>query len=179
MRIIAGERKGLRLHAPRGSAVRPTSDRVKEAMFNLVRDVSGARVLDAYAGSGALGLEALSRGAAAVVLVERDASSARLARRNIERVGLEGADLVTTTIEAHLRREAESARQYDLVLVDPPYEAADRAITMLAKLLPPVLSVGASVVVETDRSLEPRLPLDHVTSRTYGSTRLTVFRSQT
>jgi 16S rRNA (guanine966-N2)-methyltransferase len=177
MRIIAGERRGLRLHAPRGGDVRPTSDRVKEAIFNLVRDVEGARVLDAYAGSGALGLEALSRGASHVDLVERDARAAALCRRNVERVRLEGARVIVGTVEAHLRREAAAARRYDLVLIDPPYDAALQAMKMLAKLLPPVLDEAAHVVVESERGLEPVLPLELETSRTYGSTRVSVFRA--
>lgn len=177
MRIIAGERRGARLLAPSGAEVRPTSDRVKEAIFNLVREIRGARVLDAYAGTGALGLEALSRGADEVVLVERDARTAELARRNVDKVGLQGARVVTGTIESHLRREAASARRYDLVLVDPPYSAAVRSMKMLAKLLPPVLADNALVVVESARDLEPRLPLELETTRTYGSTRVSVFRS--
>lgn len=177
MRIIAGERKGLRLHAPRGGDVRPTSDRVKEAIFNLVHDVGGARVLDAYAGSGALGLEALSRGASQVDLVERDRTAAALAQRNVERVGLEGARVVVGSVEAHLRREAAAARRYDLVLIDPPYDAAPQTMKMLAKLLPPVLDEAARVVVETDHRIEPGLPLALETSRTYGSTRVSVFRA--
>jgi len=157
--------------------VRPTSDRVKEAIFNLVWDVSESRVLDAYAGTGALGLEALSRGAAEVRLVERDRQTAMLARRNVEKVGLEGAEVVVSTIEAYLRREASIESRYDLVLIDPPYGEAARAMKMLAKLLPPVLSDSATVVVETDRSVEPKLPLELATSRTYGATRVSVFRS--
>jgi 16S rRNA (guanine966-N2)-methyltransferase len=176
MRIIAGARKGLRLRAPRGRSVRPTSDRVKEAIFNLVRDFEGARVLDAYAGSGALGLEALSRGASEVVLVERDRGTAALTQRNAETVGLAGVEIVVGTIEAHLRREAAAARRYDLVLIDPPYEAGERAMKMLAKLLPPVLHEASLVVVESAATVEPVLPLALETSRTYGSTRLTVFR---
>ena len=167
----------MRLHAPRGSAIRPTSDRVKEAIFNLAWNVDGARVLDVYAGSGALGLEALSRGASEVVLVERDPQALKLARRNVDKVALRGAELVVGTIEAHLRREASIGRRYDLVLIDPPYGDAARAMKMLAKLLPPVLSPDALIVVETDRAIEPSLPLELETSRTYGSTRVSVFRS--
>ena len=157
--------------------MRPTSDRVKEAMFNLVRDVSGARVLDAYAGTGALGLEALSRGASQVHLVERDRQTAMLARRNVDKIGLEGVAVVGGSVESHLRREAAGMSRYDLVLIDPPYGEAVRVMKMLAKLLPPVLADGAAVVVETDRRVEPSLPLELATSRTYGSTRVSVFRS--
>ena len=107
-------------------------------MFNLVRDVADARVLDGYAGTGALGLEARSRGASDVVLVERDRQAARLARRNVDKVALAGVDLVIGTIEAHLRQEVAAARRYDLVLIDPPYGEAARAMKMLAKLLPPL-----------------------------------------
>jgi len=177
MRIIAGERRGTRLHSPRGTLVRPTSDRAREAIFNLVRDLEGAHVLDAYAGTGALGLEALSRGAERVVLVERDARTAALTRRNVEKVGLAGATVVVDRAETHLRREAARGNRYDLVLIDPPYEDATRAVKTLSELLPPVLARGARVVVETDRAVEPDLPLERQTSRTYGSTRISVYRA--
>ena len=178
MRIIAGARRGVRLVTPRGSEVRPTGDRVKEAIFNLVRDdLLDARVLDAYAGTGSLGLEALSRGAAEVSLVERERTAAELVRRNIEKVALDGARLVSGTIEGHLRREAAAARRYHLVLVDPPYGETAHAMKMLAKLLPPVLAERAVVVVESDKAFEPNLPLELETDRTYGSTRISVFRA--
>lgn len=176
MRIIAGERRGVRLHSPRGALARPTADRVREAIFNIVREIEGAIVLDIYAGTGALGLEALSRGAGRVVLVERDARMAALTRRNVEKVGLEGASVVLDAAETHLRREAARGNRYDLVLIDPPYDEAARAMKILSRLLPPVLASGARVVVETDRSLEPELPLELQTSRTYGATRVSVFR---
>lgn len=178
MRIIAGERRGVRLNAPRGTAVRPTSDRVRESIFNLVREIGGAQVLDAYAGTGALGLEALSRGAERVVLVERDTRTAELTRRNVDKVGLQGASVVVSSIETHLKREVARGNRYDLVLIDPPYGEARRAMKTLSKLLPPVLAPGAHVVVETDRASEPHLPLERATSRIYGSTRVTVFRAQ-
>jgi 16S rRNA (guanine966-N2)-methyltransferase len=177
MRIIAGERRGVRLHPFRGTTVRPTGDRVREAIFNLVRDLEGAQVLDAYAGTGALGLEALSRGAERAVLVDSDARAVALARRNVEKVGLSGASVFNGTVEAHLRREAKRSNRYDLVLIDPPYTEAARAMRTLSNLLPPVLAGNARVVVETNRSLEPALPFEQETSRTYGSTRVTIFQA--
>ena len=89
VRVVAGEFKGRRLHAPRGAGTRPTADRVREALFSILGDVSGARVLDLYAGSGALGIEALSRGAESVVFVERDRGALAALRRNLDAVGVD------------------------------------------------------------------------------------------
>ena len=109
MRVVAGEFGGRRLRAPRGAGTRPTADRVREALFSMLGDVSGARVLDLYAGSGALGIEALSRGAASAVFVERDAQAAATIRRNLDELGTEGdvrrqdAHGVPGRVPGHLR----------------------------------------------------------------------------
>ena len=121
MRIIAGSRKGHTIVAPRGRDTRPTSDRVRENVFNLVGPVDGATVLDLYAGSGAMGMEALSRGAARAVFVERDGEAVRAIERNLDKLRLGGTVLRQDAVTA-LAAEAGSGRKYDLVLVDPPYD---------------------------------------------------------
>jgi 16S rRNA (guanine966-N2)-methyltransferase len=175
MRIVAGSRKGQRIDAPKGIRTRPTGDRVREAVFSIVGPVDGVAVLDLFAGSGAMGLEALSRGAATCVFVERDRSAVRVIGANLEKLGLEGATVVAADVGAGLRGERERARRYDLVLVDPPYDEWDRHAAVLADLLPAVVADGARVVVETSDRVEPELPFDLVMTRRYGSARITVF----
>jgi 16S rRNA (guanine966-N2)-methyltransferase len=175
MRIIAGSRKGARIFAPRGSVVRPTADRVREAIFNLVGPVDGAEVLDLYAGSGAMGLEALSRGAARVTFVESDVEAARAIVRNLGKLQLEGATVLRDEAARRLARDAAGGRRYDLVLIDPPYRMLARILPALAAHLPTVVAPDGLAVVESDAQEEPELPLPKRTSRRYGSARVTVF----
>ena len=176
MRIIAGSRKGHTIQAPRGRETRPTSDRVRENVFNLVGPVDGAAVLDLYAGSGALGLEALSRGAARAVFVERDGEAARSIDRNLEKLRLAGTVLRRDAVSA-LAAEAGSGRKYDLVLVDPPYDMYPQLQPQLARYLPAVLAEDGLLVLETDVRVEPELPLRQRTSRKYGQARITVYEA--
>jgi 16S rRNA (guanine966-N2)-methyltransferase len=177
MRIIAGSHKGHTIRAPRGRDTRPTSDRVRENVFNLVGPVDGAAVLDLYAGSGAMGLEALSRGAGKAVFVERDADAVRAIERNLDKLRLSGTILRQDAVTA-LATEAGSHRKYDLVLVDPPYEMYPDVQPQLARYLPALLSADGLVVVETDARLEPELPLPQRTSRKYGQARITIFEAE-
>ena len=153
-RIIAGAARGRRLAVPGGTRTRPTSDRAREGLFATVTAVhgplTGAGVLDLYAGSGAMGLEALSRGAGRVVLVESDASAARAIRANIAAVGLPGAELVTGRVAAVLGRGPLAGASFDVVLADPPYAAADQEITQMLTALQAGgwLATGALVAVE-------------------------------
>ena len=172
MRIIAGAYRGRRIAAPKGIATRPTCDRVREAAFNLIGPVDGASVLDLFAGSGALGLEALSRGAASVTFVESDKDACRTIADNLAKLRLTGARVACADAVWTLRRET---RSYDLVLVDPPYEAWAGLETRLAEHLPRVLAPDGLLVVETGARTEPALPLPIRTSRRYGSARLTLF----
>jgi len=174
MRIIAGSHKGHTIHVPRGRDTRPTSDRVRENVFNILGPVDGAAVLDLYAGSGAMGLEALSRGAIRAVFVERDSEAARTIERNLDKLKLSGTVLRQDAVTA-LATEAGSGRKYDLVLVDPPYDMYADIQPKLARYLPSVLADDAVVVVETDARIEPDLPLAHRTSRKYGAARITVY----
>jgi 16S rRNA (guanine966-N2)-methyltransferase len=173
VRIIAGSHKGARIFPPKGAGTRPTSDRAREAAFDLIGPVEGARVLDLYAGSGAMGLEALSRGASSAVLVESDRGACRTIERNLTKLGLTGARIVCEDVLRFLATERGTA--YDLVLVDPPYEMVESLRMRLAIHLPHVVAEGGIVVFETAAADEPELPLTLRTSRRYGSARITLF----
>lgn len=171
MRVIAGELKGRTLVAPRGWRVRPTSDRVREAIFSALGDLEGVRVLDLYCGTGALAIEALSRGAAAAVLVDRDT---RPALGNVERLGLSGrAELVRTDAPRWLaaRGAAPAAPRFDLVFVDAPYRLADRVGKQLDTHLPALLAERGRAVVESGAGRPLRLEsLQLLRQRRYGGT---------
>jgi 16S rRNA (guanine966-N2)-methyltransferase len=171
VRIIAGSKRGHRIEAPAGRGTRPTSDRVRENVFNILGPVDDAVVLDLYAGSGAMGLEALSRGASRAVFVERDGAAARAIEQNLDKLRLHGTVLRQDALAA---LSAET-RKYDLVLVDPPYEMYADIEPQLARYLPRLLAEDAVVVVETDARTQPQLPLDQRTSRRYGTARITVY----
>ena len=176
MRIVAGSRKGHRIAAPKGRGTRPTGDRVREAAFNLIGPVEDATVLDLYAGSGAMGMEALSRGARRCVFAESDREACRVLAANLAKLRLTGALVHCRDALAVAREEAAAGRAYDLVLADPPYGEWARLEARLAELLPAVLAPDGLAVVETDARVEPVLPLEPVTSRRYGSARITLFR---
>jgi 16S rRNA (guanine966-N2)-methyltransferase len=175
MRIIAGSRKGARIFAPRGHDTRPTGDRVREAAFNLIGPVDGMHVLDLYAGSGAMGLEALSRGAESATFVESDRAAAETVVRNVEKLSLAGATVLREEAARKLAADAAAGRRYDLVLIDPPYGNLPGLLPMLSAHLPAVVAPEGLVVVESAARDEPELPLPKRTSRRYGSARITVF----
>lgn len=162
-RIIAGTAGGRTLRTPPGSGTRPTSDRVREAVFSALdaRDaVRGARVLDLFAGSGALGLEAASRGAASVVLVESDRRAADVIATNARDLGLPGVRVVRGTVSAHLANDPGPDDAADLVFVDPPYDLDEGALgAVLDRLCGGWLAPDALLVVErSTRSPEPGWP---------------------
>lgn len=173
MRIVGGSKKGARIFAPKGASTRPTSDRVREAIFAILGPVEGASVLDLFAGSGALGLEALSRGAASATLVESDPAAVKTIERNLEKLGLEGR-IVRSDATRYVARTNE---RYDVVFVDPPYEMVESLRMPLAEHLPRVLADGGSVVFETAAGVAPELPLPVRSTRRHGSTQLTVFET--
>ncbi|HEY7197655.1 MAG TPA: 16S rRNA (guanine(966)-N(2))-methyltransferase RsmD [Gaiellaceae bacterium] len=176
MRIIAGSHRGARIFAPKGLDTRPTGDRAREAAFNLIGAVGGMEVLDLFAGSGAMGLEALSRGAERVTFVDEDRLAAQAIDRNLEKLGLE-ARVYRDDAGRRLAADAAAGRQYDLVLIDPPYRMLKGFLPVLASHLPAVVAPGGLVVVESDAREEPELPLPLRTSRRYGSARITVFEA--
>lgn len=162
-RIIAGRAGGRRLQTPKGDQTRPTSDRVREALFSAIESWAGSlhdlRFLDLYAGSGAIGLEAWSRGAAAVTLVESDRRTADLVRANARSVGCDIADVVARSVAAVLAETARSS--YDIVFSDPPYPLSDETLADDLALLAGNgwLADGALVIVERSRrSPEPTWP---------------------
>lgn len=198
-RIISGAAGGLRLQSPPGATTRPTSDRVREAMFSRLGHeglLDATRVLDLYAGSGALGLEALSRGARSAVWVEQSQAAARAIRRNLAATRLGAGEVVTDRVERYLARPG-AGEPFDLVLADPPYPLGEDELAAVLHQLAQGhwLSAQAVVVVErSDRSPEPRWPtaagptgpdstvpgatasgstaLDRYDDRRYGETRL-------
>jgi 16S rRNA (guanine966-N2)-methyltransferase len=180
MRVIAGSLGGRRLKAPRGRVTRPTSDRVREALFAMLGDVEGARVLDLFAGTGALGIEAISRGAARAVFVERDAAVANVLRGNLASLELEPP--VVEVRRADALSALQSARSdeetYDLVFIDPPYSQAQDRGPELAAMLPPLLRPAARIVLESDRRAPLELGLEIERHRRYGDTSITIHRHQ-
>jgi 16S rRNA (guanine966-N2)-methyltransferase len=169
MRVIAGEFGGRELVAPRGRATRPTSDRVREALFSILGDVSGARVLDLFAGSGALAIEALSRGAGEATLVDSASAPIQAIRRNLDALGIE-AETVRQPALRWLQAARSHARQYDLVFLDPPYRQASTLGRELTSALTPILAGDARVVAESDRRSPLGLELELLDERRYGDT---------
>jgi 16S rRNA (guanine966-N2)-methyltransferase len=177
VRVIAGELKGQRLVAPRGWKVRPTSDRVREAIFSALGErVSGARVLDLYCGTGALAIEALSRGATAAVLVDQDS---RPALGNVQRLGLaDRTELVRSEVGRWLHQvsSAGAAGKFDLVFVDAPYRLADRVATDLNQHLPELLAAAGRAVVESGARRPLRIEsLEPLRQRRYGAADVTIY----
>jgi len=180
-RIIAGEAGGRRLAVPAGRSTRPTSDRAREGLFSTVvailGSLTGVTVLDLYAGSGAVGLEALSRGASDVLLIEGDSRASAVIRRNIAIVDLPGARLVNDRVDRALRRGPGEASRRQLVFADPPYSMADDELAATLAVLAERnwLAAEALVIIERDaRSGAPTWPAGYAEdrSRRYGETTL-------
>jgi 16S rRNA (guanine966-N2)-methyltransferase len=172
LRVSGGELRGRRLRVPRGArALRPTTERVREAIFSILGDVSGARVLDLFCGTGALGIEAISRGAAAATLVDRHPVAAR---QNVEALELgDRAEVVGGDATRFLRQAPEAG--FELVLCDPPYKLADRLANDLDPLIRRVLAGGGRVVVESSPGRPVPLSLALLTERRYGDTLVRVY----
>ena len=178
MRIVAGRYGGRRLSAPRGGGTRPTSDRVREALFSLLGPLDGVRVLDLYAGSGALGIEALSRGAAEATFVDSAARAVRAVEDNLRTLAIEGAAVHRQDARAFLRKASAAGRQYDLVFLDPPYRRAAGLGPELSRALPALLAPAARVVSESDRRSPLELALTLGVERRYGDTLIRIHESQ-
>ena len=183
-RIISGKAGSLTLEVP-AAGTRPTSDRVRESLFSALESadvIRDASVLDLFAGSGALGLEAASRGATRVELVERSGPAAAIARRNAGKVvrALRGSctvDVHAVSVATFLRRVAASGASgtFDVVFIDPPYDLADEDLSEALQLLVPLVHADATIVIErASRSIEPTLPegLEHLRQKKYGDTTL-------
>lgn len=184
MRVIGGAAKGRRLKAPKGQAVRPTADRVKEALFNILpRDLSGARILDLFAGSGNLSIEALSRSAAHAVLIESSEQSAAIIRENLRHVGFTAqAEVWVAPVARSLRTLARRSDSFDYIFLDPPYdrELAGDSLELIARC--DLLRAGGTLVIEHSarerlNEIYGRLRLHD--QRRYGDTRLSFYRIST
>ena len=170
MRVIAGRYGGRHLQAPAGAATRPTSDRVREALFSVLgARVEGARVLDLFAGSGALGLEALSRGAERVTFVDSAPAALRVLRANLAALGAD-AEVVRADAVRWLRAASGGERQYSLVFLDPPYRQAATLGAELSDVLQAVLGPDALVISESDRRAPLELTMPTTDERRYGDT---------
>jgi len=186
MRVIAGHLGGRRLKAPKGRLTRPTSERVREALFAMLGELPGeGSVLDLFAGTGALGIEALSRGAGRAVFVERDAQVVRVLKDNLRSLGLEtqAAEVRCADALAALRGARGRQETYDLVFIDPPYRQASSSIgdrwgPELSAMLPSVLARGARIVVESDRRAPLQLDIEVERQRRYGDSSITIHRHQ-
>ena len=174
MRVVAGTLRGRPLVAPEGSATRPTTDRVREATFNSLDShgvIDDAVVADLFAGSGALGIEALSRGARSCTFVERDRDALRAVRANVDKLGLGDRSVI---VASDVFAGVATLREVDLVLADPPYgfDAWDR----LLGALEPILARDAMVVLESDRPIEPRIGWEEIRAKRYSRTWVTFLR---
>ncbi|MCW2966930.1 MAG: methyltransferase, partial [Solirubrobacteraceae bacterium] len=167
MRVIAGRLGGRRLVAPKGDATRPTADRVREALFSVLGDVSDLTVLDLFAGSGALGIEALSRGAREAVFVERAAPALAALTQNLEALGIE-AQIHRGDARGFVGNASRSGRTYDLVFLDPPYRDAERLGRELD--LGSVIAPAGRLVTESDNRSPLDIDLPIRFERRYGDT---------
>jgi 16S rRNA (guanine966-N2)-methyltransferase len=176
MRVIAGRYRGRRLRAPRGTVTRPTSERVREGLFSMLGALDGARVLDLFAGTGALGIEALSRGAEQVVFVERDRRAVEALRANLAALELDEEQALLRREDAHraVKTAREQEETYDLLLIDPPYGRVRELGPELSALLAP----GGRLVAESDRRAPPQLQLALVKERRYGDTEIRIYRQE-
>ncbi|MBX7258326.1 MAG: 16S rRNA (guanine(966)-N(2))-methyltransferase RsmD [Candidatus Hydrogenedentes bacterium] len=180
LRVIAGQAKGIRLEAPKGTRVRPTLDRVREALFSILGpDIPGCRFADLFTGTGANGIEALSRGAAAVVFVDNDPRSLECVRTNVEKARLGAqATLRRLSIPAGLRQLAANGQRFDLIFADPPFEYRDYSSLLAAVSEAELLNPEGSLVLE--HAKEAEIPekigtLRRYRHETYGSVGLSFF----
>jgi 16S rRNA (guanine966-N2)-methyltransferase len=180
VRIIGGTARGRRLHGPRGRLIRPTPDRVREAVFDILGEVSGQEVLDLFAGTGAMGLEALSRGASWCTFVDRGREALELTARNAALCGFANVEVIRADPSRGLRRLQERGRRYDLVFCDPPYGRGLVPKTLARLEASPLLAPEAVIVAEhapTD-ALKGVGRLRPSESRRYGDVQITFFTQE-
>jgi 16S rRNA (guanine966-N2)-methyltransferase len=178
VRVVAGSFRGRVLSTPHGMSTRPTAGRAREAMFSILGNIEGALVLDLYAGSGALGFEALSRGGAYATFVEHDRKALFCLRENVERLAVQDrAKLLPLRVEG-LARALSASERFDLVFCDPPWKLMDRALSALDDLHA-FFASGARVVLEHPAALEPEIPgLRAIDKRRWGDTGATFFEPE-
>ena len=177
MRIIAGSKKGSTIAAPRGRQTRPTADKVRGAVFSMLGDVSGARVLDMFAGSGALALEAMSRGASEATMIDNRREALAVINRNITKLKLEQVSARRRDYLTYLKDAAKKHLQFDLIFVDPPYRMHGVIEPILVRWLPRLAAPGARIVVESGSAQDISLPLELVTEKVYGDTMIRIYRA--
>jgi 16S rRNA (guanine966-N2)-methyltransferase len=176
LRVIAGTARGTRLKAPRGFNVRPTADRVKEALFSIIASrVPGSRFIDLYAGSGAIGIEALSRGACFCIFVDRRKENLALIKENLAKTRLEGsARLLLSDAQKALTALSAEEEQYDLVYLDPPYSMTDPGLVVTSVITGKVISDDGLIIVEHARSNRQWAErFEGIRQKVYGDTCLT------
>ena len=178
MRVVAGTLGGRKLQSPPRSITRPTSDRVRESLFAALGSIDGLTVLDLFSGSGALAIEALSRGARSAVLVERDRSAAKVIAANLAALGLSEpqARLISGSAQKALEQAAQAAETYDLLFLDPPYRQPAMLGNDPAKLIGTILAPDARVVTESDRRQPFELELPMIDERRYGDTLIRIHK---
>jgi len=178
VRVIAGQFKGRRLKAPAWDGLRPTSDKLRETLFNILSPrIDGARVVDGFAGTGAVGIEALSRGAAHVLFIERDRRAAALIASNLDRCGVKQGYTIECGDVASVLRRSPGAAERDLVLLDPPYDIDPDTVTQALEAAAGVLAAGGLVVLERASRREPDVPagVTRVRDVASGDSTLTLF----
>ena len=183
MRVIAGEAKGRRLVAPKGYDIRPTADRVKESIYNILGTApQGALVLDLFAGSGNLGIEALSRGASKAYFIDSKRQAIELIRKNLEVTGLaERAEIIQSEAERIIPRLSEMGAAFDLIFLDPPYRISVSQVgAVIEKLASCCMNDGAMLVYEHDSKVNPLeiVGLAFISTRSYGDTAVSFYRKE-
>jgi 16S rRNA (guanine966-N2)-methyltransferase len=178
VRVISGRLGGRTLRAPKGRTTRPTSDRVRESLFQILGDLHDFRVADLYAGSGALGIEALSRGACQVVFVEKDRRALDALRENLATLALEGSSLVLSVAVERAESALRGRAPFDLVLADPPWAELAGAVAALSHLAPLLAPDGRLVLEHAARDTPPTLGLPRVDERSWGDTAVSIYRQQ-
>ncbi len=179
VRIVSGDKRGRRIVVPAGSGIRPTSEMVRGAIFDVLGSVRGLHVLDLFAGTGALGIEALSRGAKSCVFVDADSESARVVGENLTALGYEG---VSRVINQDYQKAVEAMQSggecWDLLFVDPPYRMLAEVEAALTPRLGALLSPDGVMVVEGPRGVQVTFGQDPLFERQYGDTKITMVRSK-
>lgn len=177
LRIISGSLKGARIATPRGRGTRPTADRVREAIFSILGNIEGAKVLDLFAGSGALALEAMSRGAASAVMVDSSSAAVKAMRKNLDKLKLEDARISRSDYLNYLDGAVERGRLFNLIFVDPPYRMQRVIQPELVKWLPEVSEADGRIVVESSSKEELSLPFELLVHKVYGDTAINIYRA--
>lgn len=176
MRVISGKYRGKKLHTLKSEIIRPTSDKVKESLFNIIQDrVCGSVVLDLFAGSGAISIEAISRGATYATLVEKNFKSIKIIKKNIESLNLQNSkeqfNIIKSDVENHINNEKQS---YDIIFLDPPYDYAKNEIVLKKIYENNLLNDDGIIIFETDRDYEfNAIDFKIMKDKIYSKTKLT------